>query len=166
MSITLLNLFYLFIFQISSYLCVFRSASASLTLSFHCVWVWVIDWAKPSHMIRGCLYHTLAYPESHWDHRSFIAETNVGKILPLTYFSYIQGHGGSVTKVCFMKRTQFSKFTNEDLRFWPFKDFSPIELNSCVHCSILTKTIFTQSSLFTETYWSTNTLWMIIWNIR
>lgn len=100
-----------------------RSASASFpfTLSFHCVcvWMWAIDWDKPSHMIRGCVCDTLTYPEFHWA-SSFIAETNEGKILPLTQLSYIQSRWSVcvVINVWFMKCTLFSKFTNKDLRFW------------------------------------------------
>lgn len=57
-----------------------------------CVWMWVIDWAKPSHMVRGCLYHTLTYPESHWAHRSCMKEMKE-KSCPW-HSSHIQGHSG------------------------------------------------------------------------
>lgn len=75
-----------------------------------CVRMVVIDWAKPSHMVRGCLYHTLTYPESHWAHRSFIAwkkwRKNPAPDIVLIY-RVIVVCVYSIMKVCFMKWTHF-----------------------------------------------------------
>lgn len=75
-----------------------------------CVWMWVIDWAKPSHMVRGCLYHTLTYPESHLAHRSFIAwkkwRKNPAPDIFLIYRVTVVCVY-SIIKVYFMKWTHF-----------------------------------------------------------